>query len=856
VLTNLRELVDLQQYKQLNQQTKEIWQESKDISIAPILAISYAHLKEYQKAFEICAICEEKKNQLDIDAKADLAGAYCLLWQIDKAKDILEDIVEQKSDHSLALARLAWVRWQDDEIEEAVTLYKRSISLNPNRLPIWSGLTHLYIIEKEPKLAKESLQNSLKHLEKLQDSMPKESVEAFLAEFERLKLSIWVLSDDMSEANEWLIEQEALDDEQWSKKICLYSTILAHYNRHDIADQILHEALKRAPKDIDILLQLVSLASIQGHSAQEIALLKRVIKISQDEDKPTYMLWRQMANATMHNNTNQALKYVQKAQKLLDEQEPTDEIPASMLEQQKLHIQTTLASVKNQLKEYKEAENLYRDVLEKNPYLTPALQGLGSQLMQMGAIDEAVELYERLKQIDPLQGVSALINARKFPEDRETLKKMEKMANRPSLEGEIRSGILFQLASAYEKIKEYDKAFEVLERANKSTAIHLKYSPQKHRQESARVRYAFGKELYKHRPNYGLDTTIPVYVVGMPRSGTTLVEQIIASHSEIFGAGELGVIPTRVQGLNRWERHVGSGRAYPDVVDDMSEYVTKGIAQGVIDELKELAHEDKPNAKHIVDKLPHNFENIGFIKFLFPNAKIISVRRDPRDIAVSNYFQNFQAKHGGMGFAYDLEWIGEQLADHNLYMHHWKNTFDDILEINYEDVVANLEGSARAMLEYIGVEWEDSVLEYNKLDRAVKTASVWQVRQPIYKSAVEKWRRYEKYLAPLIKGTNKKIEWEPIEMISLPEAGLVQQASDLYNQGDLNGAELNCKKMLHHNPNHAAAHYILGLVYLSKNYLDYGIEEIEKAIEIAPWHKDWKKTLEEANMKKSLSNIS
>ena len=202
-----------------------------------------------------------------------------------------------------------------------------------------------------------------------------------------------------------------------------------------------------------------------------------------------------------------------------------------------------------------------------------------------------------------------------------------------------------------------------------------------------------------------------IFVLGMPRSGTTLVEQIIAGHSLIFGAGELGVVPSRIQGLNRWERHVGSGRSYPDCVDDLGAQVTHGIAAGMLKELKELAAESKPQARFIVDKLPHNFENVGLIKFLFPKAKIISVRRDPRDIALSNYFTDYAAKHGGMGFAYDLTWIGEQLADHNLLMHHWQQTFPgEILEVQYEDVVEDTEGMARKMLDYIGVAWEPQVL--------------------------------------------------------------------------------------------------------------------------------------------------
>ena len=330
----------------------------------------------------------------------------------------------------------------------------------------------------------------------------------------------------------------------------------------------------------------------------------------------------------------------------------------------------------------------------------------------------------------------------------------------------------------------------------------------------------------------------------MPRSGTTLVEQIIAGHSQIFGAGELGIIPSRIQGLNRWERHVGSGRSYPDCVDDLTPFVVEGIARGMLDELQEYAAEAKPGVRHIVDKLPHNFENIGLIKFFFPQAKIISVRRDPRDIALSNYFTDYAAKHGGMGFAYDFNWIGEQLADHNLLMHHWQQLFPgEILEVNYEDVVEDTEAAARKMLDYIGVQWEEQVLDFNKLDRPVKTASVWQVRQPIYKTSTAKWKRYEAHLAPLIQGTNAKIQWAPIDMISLPEPGFLTDGVSLFKEKKLDEAEHSLKKMLHHNPEHAAANYMVGLIYLNKQHYNDGIVLIEKALETCPWHREWQESL-------------
>jgi tetratricopeptide (TPR) repeat protein len=181
-------------------------------------------------------------------------------------------------------------------------------------------------------------------------------------------------------------------------------------------------------------------------------------------------------------------------------------------------------------------------------------------------------------------------------------------------------------------------------------------------------------------------------------------------------------------------------------------------------------------------------------------------------------------------------------------MHYWHEIFPgEILELNYEDVVDDLEGSARKMLDYIGVDWEPEVLKFNELDRTVKTASVWQVRQPIYKSSKAKWKRYESHLAPLIKGTNAKIEFDPIDdMITLPEPGLLQQGVEHYRNSELREAETCFKKLLHHNPDHAAANYMVGLVYCSIGEIKEAIPLIEKALDKCPWHKDWRKNLARA----------
>jgi tetratricopeptide (TPR) repeat protein len=743
------------------------------------------------------------------------------------------------------LARLAWCRLQQQRLDEAQQLYQRSTEVDGGRIPVWMALARLYLQAQNYVAAQQALHSAIACIDQRQSEMPQPVVELFTAQLRGLQLEIWIAGEQFDEAEQWLTQRrEDLAEEVWAALVNGYIGLLGGCDRHAQAGEVLREALKVYPSNQTLLLQLAELAQTQGHFMQALRALRRAISF----DKTNPALWCRLSSACLHRFDKQARTAAEKALELCTELKPSAEYPQERIRSLQLQAKNTLALVLSQEQNFAAAEALFNEVLELQPYFVPALQGLAQQQMQRGRIDEALELYERVKRVDPLKAHAALINARHFPEDVATLERMEQAAQTPSLEGRVRSGILFQLAAAWEKRKDYPKAFALATEANAASRKFLPYDAKAHRQACARIRAVFSRPLYEHRKDCGCAATLPVFVLGMPRSGTTLVEQIIAGHSKIFGAGELGVIPQRIAGLNRWERHVGSGRRYPDCIDDLSPYVCAGIAQGILDELKELAQEEKPQAQYVVDKLPHNFENVGFIKFLFPQAKIISVRRDPRDIAISNYFTDYQAKHGGMGFAYDLTQIGEQLADHNLLMHHWGQVFPgEILEINYEDVVDDLEGSARKLLDYIGVDWEDQVLKFNELERTVKTASVWQVRQPIYKSSKAKWLRYKSHLAPLTRGTNKRIEWEPFEgMLTLPLPGFLQDGVALYREGKLRDAEISFKKLLHHNPEHAAASYMVGLVYCTAGHLDKAVPLLEAALKKCPWQKEWRDNLARA----------
>ena len=842
----LRQLAENQQYPSLLELAQSLWYDSGNPAVLPLLATANAHmgLKENTQALYQQSL--KHFDVLDVDARCDLAVVLIVMQRIDDAIKMLSDILMEQGNHALALARLAYCYLASGRLAEAQHFFEKSLIITPERFIVHRNLVVVYIAQNELNQAQKQLDSAtevLGNYHKVGDPL----YQQYWFQLNTTQLQLWVVQGLFSPAEEWLtqlsVRQQAgdYDEAVLVQYVKSYSQVLAEKNFHQQATNILREYLKQYNNNVELCMALAELAQVQGHFMQAISLLQKALK----KDEGNSDLWVQLSTACLHRFNKKARKAAVRAVSLAEVLEVTDEQSLVLIKMKQAQANNALAEVECQEQNFEVSEKLYRDILAEHSHFLPALQGLGQQQMQQGNIDEAVALFERIKDIDPLKGCSALINVRRFPDDVEALDKMAIAANKPSMEGSLRAGILFQLAAAWEKQKDYNKAFRFAEQANNASKKFLSYNAQKHREDCARLRACFNKTLYQHRPNYGIESTIPVYVLGMPRSGTTLVEQILSGHSDIFGAGELGVIPQVIQGINRWERHTGSGRQYPDCIDDFNADTIAGIANNVLKELQELAAETKPESKYVVDKMPHNFENIGLIKFLFPNAKIISVRRDPRDIAMSNYFTDYQAKHGGMGFAYDLEHIGEQLADHNLLMHHWQQTFpDEILEINYEDVVDDIEGCARKMLSYIGVNWQPKVLKFNELVRTVKTASVWQVRQPIYKTSKGKWLRYQTRLTPLIKGTNAKIVSHPItDLLTLPEPGFLTDGVALYKEGKLDDAEMCFKKMLHHNPGHAACHYMIGLVYLTKNHAQDGIRHFEKAVASCPWQKEWRQNL-------------
>ena len=485
------------------------------------------------------------------------------------------------------------------------------------------------------------------------------------------------------------------------------------------------------------------------------------------------------------------------------------------------------------------AETAFREALAIAPDDPAALSGLGHVLMGVGRIDEAVALFERLAERMPLRGWASLIEARRIPDDPSVLERMERAAGRPDLVTDVRSPLCFALAGAYDKLKQPDRAFAFARRANEAIKALLPYDPQAHRASVERTIAHFTPAFVERCRGYGLETEVPVFVIGMPRSGTTLVESILAGHSQVHGAGELGQVPQLLARLALWERRLGSGLGYPRSLDELGAEECRRHAGRLLGELRALA----PAARRIVDKLPHNFEHVGLIRLLFARARIIHCRREPRDIAVSNYFINFRARMGGMGFAYDLDWIGEQLVDHDRLMAHWHRLFPgDILEVPYEELVEAPELWGRRLIDHLGLDWEPGVLEFQSAERTVRPASLWQVRQPVYTSSKAKWKAYAPWLEPLEQALRRVPPPPAPRPPASHPAGQYLAAMAALEDRRAAEAEALLRAVLERLPSHAAARHFLGVALGEQGRVAEGIAEIERSL-AAIAHPTWRDNL-------------
>ena len=392
-----------------------------------------------------------------------------------------------------------------------------------------------------------------------------------------------------------------------------------------------------------------------------------------------------------------------------------------------------------------EAKDLYAQLAKSAPadHLIPISQG--HIFNAIGERENAVAAFQRCIALKPAHGDSywSLANTKSYRFDDDEIASMQKIEESDALSTLDRVQICFALGKALEDKNLFDDAFNYYDRGNSLKLPTTHYDPVQLRKRVQAQIDVCTSELFESRQHVGVQNIDPIFIVGLPRAGSTLLEQILASHSQVDGTMELHNVLDLAKRLRGRDADQDGTPRYPAILGDLDNDLFAQFGAQFIDQTRIY----RGSGQLFIDKMPNNFFHIGLIKLILPNAKIIDARRHPMACCFSGYKQLFGE---GQEFSYGLSQIGEYYKEYVRLMAHWDAVLPGhVLRVNHEDVVADLETQVHRILDYCGLEFESACLEFHKTERTVRTPSAEQVRQPIYTSGLEQWKNFEHYLAPL-----------------------------------------------------------------------------------------------------------
>ena len=495
--------------------------------------------------------------------------------------------------------------------------------------------------------------------------------------------------------------------------------------RLEQAEAAYREILRRDPRHVEALRLLALVAMQTEHYGQAEQLLKRAVEIAPD----FLAAWIDLSRAQLER---------------LDLAAAHASISRAIgLNPRSANVQVHAANVQARSGRHDAAIETFRRAIEINPSSNAALVGLGNTLKTVGRQAEAIDVYRRATVLRPELSEAwwSLSNLKTFRFEDAEVAAMERQLQTPALVDETRAQFSFALGKALEDRGDHARAFEHYERGNRTRRKLESYDPVQTEVINERIRGVFDSGFLARNAGHGDPDPAPIFIVGLPRSGSTLIEQILASHSQVDATHELPDVGRLIQRINREN---GGKTAYPEAVREFDGKAWSRLGRDYI----EATRKYRGDASRFIDKNPNNFANIGLVHLALPKARFINARRHPLDTGLSCFKQLFAR---GQPFTYDLVEIGEYYLEYDRMMSHWHAMLPGrVLDVRYEDVVANLEREARRMLEFCGLSWEDACLRFHETERAIRTASSEQVRRPIYDSSIGIWRHYERELAPLI----------------------------------------------------------------------------------------------------------
>jgi tetratricopeptide (TPR) repeat protein len=499
--------------------------------------------------------------------------------------------------------------------------------------------------------------------------------------------------------------------------------VLARQSQIKDAERYFRQAIAINPHFADAYINLGNLQGIQKHHEEALACYHKAIEIQPD-------------NISAMLNLVGELGPKKKLEEMIE------------WDRRILALRPDFATVHHHLgnvliaaNKVEEALECYRNALNIKPDFIEAAGAIAQTLQKLGRFDESSKFilpaFERgLKNAAILVAYSNV--AKHLGQQEQAIKFIEEMLRQDGLSGKDKLELHFAAGKLHDDIGRYDLAFEHCRLANDLYQTQFHWSEHVKAVDSSIT--FFRLERMRRLPRAQVVSERPIFIVGMPRSGTSLVEQILASHPSIYGAGELNELN---RFANSMQKNLGSAFPYPDCIERATQTTVDSLAKQYLDQLLGLNKE----ALRVTDKMPHNFLHLGMISMLFPGARIIHVMREPMDVCLSIYFQKFNDLHA---YANNLTSLGHYYRTYEKLMTHWRSVIDlPMLDVQYEKLVANPETWIPRLLEFCGVEWNDQCLRFHETERPVNTPSNEQVRQPMYSRSVDRWRNYESQLEPL-----------------------------------------------------------------------------------------------------------
>jgi tetratricopeptide (TPR) repeat protein len=643
------------------------------------LAEAYRAAGDHERAAESCRAALRLWPDYP-EALCNLGSALSALGRHDEAIESLRRAVELRPGFVVARNNLGIALRERGQSDEALEHFRRAVELDPTYAPARTNLGQML-------LSRGQAEEALIHCE----------------EAVRLEPDSAELHDNLGNV------LRVLDrlDEAWNScyRALQLNTELALANAH-----------------IGLILER------RGHLAEAVPWLKRAV----ERDPDRVDLWRWLAE--LHDERD----------------DPTASIPCwervLALDPDRPAVHLSLGRALQDEGRLEEARSHYLAAIELEPQSGVALLNLGWIHELLGEMDRAEAQFraalERQPKLPAPHARLATLLRGKLPDA--DLAALEARLADEELAPAMRARLLFGLAHVLDARGDYGRAAECLAQANAMTLELARerheYSPAEHERYVDGLVRVLDRSLFARMAGAGLDTRLPVFVFGLPRSGTTLIEQVLASHSAIHGAGELRLAR---RSFDEIPAVMGQTVAPWDCVPLMDPAAVRRLAEQHLERLVAMAGGPSPR---IVDKMPENYLYLGLLWVLFPRATFIHCRRDLRDVAVSCWMTDFSS----IRWANDFGHIASRFRQYRRIMDHWRAVLPlAVVEVDYEDTVNDLEGVARKLIAGCGLEWESACLEFHRTERPVRTASVTQVRQPVYRRSVARWRNYEPALAEL-----------------------------------------------------------------------------------------------------------